>query len=286
MFDLQDKVTERVVGVIEPSVQRSEIERSRRKRPGNLKLTTMALRALPHIASAMPADAKIAMDFLGDALRLDPNYAAAHAHLAHCHEIGFMRAGFDQGGQNSRAPARASRDLQRNRRCDGTCDGRLRDQQPERGSQRVVGRDGVRALSINPSCATALYYSAVLNGIASNFVSANTHAERALRLSPFDPFLSLAHLTFAFAPFSEARYSEAAAHYAKAVQANPHFSLCYFDQAIALALAGQLDEARPIARRGLELEPGFQTRAYAAFGLGPEILDKFLQGGRLLGFPE
>ena len=33
VFDLQDQMTERVVGVIEPSVRKSEIERSRRKRP-------------------------------------------------------------------------------------------------------------------------------------------------------------------------------------------------------------------------------------------------------------
>jgi TolB-like protein/class 3 adenylate cyclase len=33
IFDLQDQITDRVVGIVEPSLQRSEIERSRRKRP-------------------------------------------------------------------------------------------------------------------------------------------------------------------------------------------------------------------------------------------------------------
>jgi adenylate cyclase len=36
IFDLQDLITDRVVGIVEPSLQRSEIERSRRKRPENL----------------------------------------------------------------------------------------------------------------------------------------------------------------------------------------------------------------------------------------------------------
>ena len=31
IFELQDQITERVVGIVEPSVQKSEIERSRRK---------------------------------------------------------------------------------------------------------------------------------------------------------------------------------------------------------------------------------------------------------------
>src|SRR5271163_2842347 len=35
VFDLQDKITQRVVGIVEPSLQRSEIERSRRKPPEN-----------------------------------------------------------------------------------------------------------------------------------------------------------------------------------------------------------------------------------------------------------
>ena len=36
VFDLQDQITEKVVGVVEPSLRQSEIERSRRKRPENL----------------------------------------------------------------------------------------------------------------------------------------------------------------------------------------------------------------------------------------------------------
>ena len=36
VFDLQDQITDHVVGIVEPSLQRSEIERSRRKRPDNL----------------------------------------------------------------------------------------------------------------------------------------------------------------------------------------------------------------------------------------------------------
>ena len=39
------------------------------------------LRALPHMATMMPDEARIATGFLRDALKLDPNYAAAHAYL-------------------------------------------------------------------------------------------------------------------------------------------------------------------------------------------------------------
>jgi TolB-like protein len=73
VFDLQDQITDRVVGIAEPSVRRSEIERSRRKHPDNLDAYDLYLRALPRMASVMPADARIAVTFLEDALELDPN---------------------------------------------------------------------------------------------------------------------------------------------------------------------------------------------------------------------
>ena len=68
VFDLQDQITEKVVGVVQPSVRQSEIERSRRKRPENLDAYDLYLRALPHMMSVMPADARIAAGFLEDAL--------------------------------------------------------------------------------------------------------------------------------------------------------------------------------------------------------------------------
>ena len=97
VFDLQDQITEKVVGVVEPSLQRSEIERSRRKHPEDLDAYDLYLRALSHMASSMPADARIAAGFLEDALRLSPDYAAAHALLALCHEFFFSRAGLRRG---------------------------------------------------------------------------------------------------------------------------------------------------------------------------------------------
>ena len=64
VFDLQDQITDKVVGVVEPSLQRSEIERSRRKRPESLDAYDLYLRALPHIGPLAPADARIAAGLL------------------------------------------------------------------------------------------------------------------------------------------------------------------------------------------------------------------------------
>jgi tetratricopeptide (TPR) repeat protein len=95
--------------------------------------------------------------------------------------------------------------------------------------------------------------------------AATAYANRALRLSPFDPVAFAAHGALGHVAFQEERYDEAASCYDKAVQANPRFSLYYFAQAIALALAGRLEEARPIVGQGLELNPGVDARSMHAF---------------------
>src|SRR6185295_3561427 len=51
IFDLQDRVTEAIVGAIEPTITLSEIERAKRKRPDSLDAYDCVMRALPTIWS-------------------------------------------------------------------------------------------------------------------------------------------------------------------------------------------------------------------------------------------
>ena len=286
VFDLQDQITEKVVGVVEPSLRQSEIERSRRKRPENLDAYDLYLRALPHVASAMPADARIAAGFLEDALRLDPNYAAAHAFIAWCHEICFMRGGVDEADKIAglrhahTAIASGTDDATTLAVAAFVIDILSKDHKAALSAIE-------RALSLNPSSATALYWGALIHASSGNSAAATAYANRALRLSPFDPVAFAAHGALGHVAFQEARYDEAASCYAKAVQANPRFSLYYFVQAIALALAGRVEEARPIVGQGLELNPGARISEVLEYALPhPALADKFIEGARLLGLPE
>src|SRR5882762_56838 len=49
IFDLQDRVTQQVVGAIAPEVDRAEIERASRRPVGNIDAVTETYRGLPHI---------------------------------------------------------------------------------------------------------------------------------------------------------------------------------------------------------------------------------------------
>jgi len=286
VFDLQDQITDRVVGIVEPSLRRSEVERSRRKHPENLGAYDLYLRALPYMVSVMPADARIAAGFLDDALKLDPNYIAAKAFRAWCHEIcfttepGFVEAERNAGVHHARAVIASSTD-------DATALAIAALPMLHLAKDHEAALSTIeRALSLNASCATALYMGAHVHAFRGNSAVATAYAERALRLSPFDPLLYEAHLALALASLQTERYDEAASRLAKAVQANSGFSTLYFFCAMVLGLAGRADEAAPIARRGLELEPGFRSRVIFEFGLVPAILDKLVEGARKLGLPE
>jgi tetratricopeptide (TPR) repeat protein len=143
-----------------------------------------------------------------------------------------------------------------------------------------------RALSCNPSSAIAYYFGGALYACGDDPVRGTTYAQRALRLSPFDPLIFEAHLAFHAAAVYEEHYDEAAAWMAKCAEANPDFGGFLGGQAAYLAFAGRMDEARLVCARALALEPGLSIRTALSLGLAPALEAKLVQGYRLLGLPE
>jgi TolB-like protein len=285
VFELQDQITDRVVGIVEPSIRKSEIDRSRRKRPESPDAYDLYLRAFPYMASISVADAAIGARFVRDALKLDPHYAAAHAYLAWSHQMSFSHGGFDEadkilGLQHARVAIANDVDDAMALAFGAMVIGLL-------GKDADAALNAIqRALSFNPSSAFALYCGAELYAWSGDPATATAYAQRAQRLSPFDPLAFHAHLALLIAATQEGRYAEAAAHATKVVQANPSHGVYMAYQAISLALAGRVEEARPILARALELEPEFRIRTILELGYAPAIADRFVRGAKLLGARE
>jgi tetratricopeptide (TPR) repeat protein len=240
------------------------------------------------MTSAMPDDAAIGMGYLEEALKLDPNYAAAHAYMAWALEMRFVRAGFCEfdaaagvrharatlahGGDDATALAVASLPA-------------LHLGHDFEGASGAI----TRALSLNDSCAIACYFGAHIHALSGEAATAEEFAGKALRLSPFDQFCYLALHAVGTVRLREGRFDEAAAHYSKAVQANPRFSTLYVLHTSALALAGREEEARLAAGRLLALEPNFRSVPFVTY-FSPffrkELADPFSTGLRKAGLPE
>jgi len=143
-----------------------------------------------------------------------------------------------------------------------------------------------RALALNASCATAHYWGAHIEAFAGHSAPATAHAERALRLSPFDPLAFEAFFALGIIAVHEAHYDKAAELFARATRANSAAVGMTLSRACALALAGRIDEARTVAQRAIEMRPSFRVRIFLEMGIILPIAERFAEGARLAGIPE
>src|SRR5882757_8766470 len=86
IFDLQDQVTESVVGAIAPAVEKAEIERAKRKPTDSLDAYALYLRGLAgfyQFANRQANDE--ALRLFNSAIELDPTFAAAYGRATLCY---------------------------------------------------------------------------------------------------------------------------------------------------------------------------------------------------------
>ena len=118
IFEFQDRITENVVGVIEPEIRKAEIKRAHSKRPESLDAYDLFLRAVPLIYGMDVDGYAVAIELLRKASALDPGFALAPTYAAWTFEkrgalglpplgpddrdvcIGLARKGLELGGDD------------------------------------------------------------------------------------------------------------------------------------------------------------------------------------------
>ena len=86
IFDLQDQVTESVVGAIAPAVEKAEIERAKRKPTESLDAYALYLRGLARFYQFANRQANDeALRLFNSAIELDPDFASAYGRAAFCY---------------------------------------------------------------------------------------------------------------------------------------------------------------------------------------------------------
>ena len=263
VFALQDLLTMRVIGAVEPNLRKVEIERARRKRPENIAAYDLFLRALPFAATAMPADADRALCLLEKAIRLEPDYAIVHGFIAWCHEQRYLR-----GGLHAETRAAALRHAQAAIETGGD------DAMALAMGGFVIGvvqRDYQTALDaldrsilLSPSSALAFGFSSIIRAWMGDDEAAIAHATMGIRLSPYDPLIYLPNVGLAFAHLFTGKFGEAASAASRASAANPKFSVPRYLHVAALVRLGRQEEARAIAKVLLEVQPSFTISSLVA----------------------
>src|SRR5262249_55341175 len=79
IFELQDDITNKVIGSVGPKILVAEATRARRTPTHNIDAWDLVIQALPHMWRMQTEDHQRALELLQRAVELDPNYAHAHA---------------------------------------------------------------------------------------------------------------------------------------------------------------------------------------------------------------
>jgi len=79
LFELQDQITEQVVGVLEPTIQKAEIERARRKHPEDMAAYDHFLKSAALTDGLTRESFQLMLDGCLRAIALDPSFAPAYA---------------------------------------------------------------------------------------------------------------------------------------------------------------------------------------------------------------
>jgi adenylate cyclase len=252
IFILQDKVTSSVVGIVEPTIQLSEIQRALVKPTGNLSAYDYYLRGVPKYNKWTSEANEEAHGLFSAALELDPHYAAALIRLAYVHAQRWMQSWTDDRERE----VITGKQLQ-----ERALELAKEDQFVLAGSAYLhiqFGGDTAtavslidRALNLNPNSYWALEASTWVRLRAGEPELAIEHCLRAMRLNP----LNQTNTPLAIAYFLLGREREALACIDEALINAPRASPTLRFAATIKAGFGRIEEARQLVKRILEINP-------------------------------
>jgi len=223
LFALQDAITNAVAGALKAKLLTAPgaVVQSDRPPSGNLDAYAAYLRGLGGYKVLTPQAFRDAIAAFGEAIRLDPHYAAAYAQLSRMWTG--LAAQFLSGSKAKQAYAEAA-------------------------------HAASTALALDPDLALAhLARANLLLTSDMNWKGAEAEAQRAVRLSPNDAYARF-FLAGTLAPLGQTR--RAVELVRQALQADPRHVNWYLWMSTYLSAQDRLDEAAEAVGTAIALQPG------------------------------
>jgi TolB-like protein/Tfp pilus assembly protein PilF len=255
IFQLQDRVAVSAAGVIETTLQASEVRRSSGRPTQDLTAYDFYLLALANFPWMGKEQLLEALDLLERAIARDPFYGPARAWAAICH----LRLCYDGWAGDPEDSRRKALGLAEEALA-------LADGDPGvlANAAHVLGTWGEdintamalvdRCVSLNPSYARGWYVSGMLRVRAGQYDAAIEQLEKSLRLSPRG-YLALPRYLLGLAHFFSRRFDQAAELLALSMREFAGLPQVYRALASCYAHMGRLEEARAVVERLRALTP-------------------------------
>jgi TolB-like protein/class 3 adenylate cyclase/Flp pilus assembly protein TadD len=256
VFELQDAVTERVVGAIEPSIKQAEINRARTKPTSNLDAYDYYLRAFQQTLPYTREGSDAALDYIRQAIALDPGYALAKAFLSVIYVTRWVQ-GWGAPGDPEKGLAVAREAIVQGSddpsvlRWAGHTLGFWGDHDRSIALLEKAARLNVNGSQILASLGWVKVYA------CTDTERAIAHFERSIRLSPRDPEMASTLTGIAFAHLIAGHNEQALAFAQQSIDDWPQYTSGHRAKITALIFLNREQEARTAAEILLTYDPQF-----------------------------
>lgn len=289
IFELQDQITESVVGAIAPQLERAEIDRARHKPTDSLDAYDYYLRAMAQLHHGTRSAIDQALPLFHKAMAYDREFSSAYAMAAWCYcwrkANGWMADRPAEVAEGVRL-ARCALELDRGDAVALTRSGHALGYLGGDLSGGIALLD--KALTLNPNLAAAWFLGAFLRLWHGETDAAIEHFTHAMRLSPVDPELYRMQAGLGLAHLFIGQYDVAWARAENALRDLPTFLLAVAVLAASHGLAGREIEARVAMEDLRRLDPTLRLSTLTDWLPihRAENLAVFVDGLRRAGLPE
>jgi adenylate cyclase len=289
IFDLQDKITESVVGAIAPKLQQSEFERANRKPTANLTAYDYYLRGFSKLNQLKKAPIVEALPLLEKAIELDPGLALAYAASAGCYVFRAASGWSDDRATEVSTALRFARKAIELNQDDAVVLSQAGWTLAFLGNEMDEAIDYLkRATSADSNSALAWRLRGLTSMHLGNHDEAIEHFQRTMRLNPLDPQNFTTYSGLAWAYLLSGRTADALQWAEAALRENGEFLQSLRVLAVSHALSGNIEAAQAVYAKAMQIDPSQRVsniRKYIPVRRDEDFA-RLVEGFRLAGMPE
>ncbi len=286
VFDLQDEITQRIIGAIEPEVLEQEISRSHSKPTDDLEAWDLYLRGLSHFEKDTYEELLEARAAYEAAWNRDPKLV----HAVAGHAMAEMHLLLNHRGSMTDEEANASRSRARER-------ARVAMQIDQRALPAITAQlmclidDGSyeeavnlcrQALELYPASASTWHAAAFALFRSGQFEKALDHFRLAKRLSPRNPNMWLITNQEGFCHFFLGSHDEALRLFNHSITLKRGHVWPHLGRTLTVKMSGRIEEAKMMLQELLDDVPDFNAEHFRE--IDPAVAEPFIAGLRELGW--
>jgi TolB-like protein len=288
LFDLQDRIAERVAGAIMPQVKAEELARAMRKPPNSMSAYDLVLRALDRLHRLDRQSFDESHELLVQATQVDASYGLAYSYLGWWHSFRVAQGWSPDGAADAKAADDAAKRALECNPSDGFAKALRGILLGYMRQDYAAGRSLIdEAVGLMPSCALAWSWGSLMRCWTGEGAEAVAWAQRGVRLAPLDPFSFLHEYILAQALYVADDFEGAIRWCRASIVKQPQHAPTWRTLMVSLVAAGRLDEAAEVLAEHGKLDPGFRLARFAErTPFSGQTRDAFVGRLRLAGLPD